>query len=340
MKSEKPNIKKIIKKRIELKKQTKMGVRDKLRITGTPSKVVPVGLISRNDIRQGKNYMINKNELLEFDFSVDGLGDDTVSIIFSYKESSHERRRNLQNILNFFSKYLSENLEIILVEQDSENRITWLQEIENYKYIKHIFLKNNKIFNKGRGFNVGAKHANGNCLIFNDSDVMVSPKTYEKSILLLDEFDVVNPYKYLYWLNELETIEFISAENKSKIELYRKKFPPSVISGGIFLIKKEQYLKLKGFDENSFGWGFQDYIFDEKLKKIGLTITTVESIALHLHHEGSSKPGVNNVASDDKYFSFKERNKAIYDTYKEMTGEQILNKIKHLKKFGEGGVIL
>ena len=60
MKSEKRQIKKQIKARIEVRKQTKMGIRDKLRTSGTPPRPIYVGLVSRNEIRRGvSNININ-----------------------------------------------------------------------------------------------------------------------------------------------------------------------------------------------------------------------------------------------------------------------------------------
>jgi predicted glycosyltransferase involved in capsule biosynthesis len=114
----------------------------------------------------------------------------------------------------------------------------------------------------------------------------------------------INPYKYIYWLNEQETKE-LSNEN---IKLIREIHQPRVITGGIFLIKKDIFLKIKGFDEDSFGWGFQDGIFDEKIMKLGLKIKITESIAIHLNHDGNLKPGSNNKISNDEYFSYTKRN--------------------------------
>jgi len=63
MKCEKKNIKKIIKKRIKLPKQTKMGIRHNLRINGIPPKPIPVNL-NRNEIRRGvSNFNINNINL-------------------------------------------------------------------------------------------------------------------------------------------------------------------------------------------------------------------------------------------------------------------------------------
>jgi len=336
MKAQNRSIKKRIKRRIELKiKKSRMGVRDKLRMPTTP---LPVELVSRNERRAGRPLNVNKKTMLEFSQEIAQLTEKPLSIIISYKESYEDRKRNLRKILNFFSKYLCDDIEMIIVEQDIESKVNWLHEINNYEHIKHIFLKNDGIFNKGWGYNVGAKSARHDNLLFNDSDVLVSAQTYHIAIKLLEDYDVVNPYKYLYWLNEPETIEFASQDHIDNMILNRKIFSPSVITGGIYLIKRKRFLEIKGYDENSYGWGFQDYIFDEKIKKMGFHIHMVESTALHLHHDGSSKPGVNNPPSNDIYFSYQKRNSNIYDSYKEMSKTKILSKINNTKTFGEADI--
>lgn len=253
----------------------------------------------------------------------------TVSIIISYKESTDERKGNILKVISFISRLLSENIEMIIVEQDSESKIDWLDEMDNSKYINHVFLKNDSIFNKGWGNNVGGMYAKGEYLIFNDSDVLVSYQTYLDSINLLNDCDVINPYKHIYWLNELETSEFIPEEVNCKINLTRVLFTPTVITGGIFLIKKEVFIKIKGFDVNSYGWGYQDYIFDEKIKKLDLNIKSIKSIAIHLNHAGNPKPYSGNVRNDDIYFKFIERNKKIYESYIKMSKSDVLEKINN-----------
>lgn len=59
IKAGKKNIKKIIKKRIEI---SKMGVRDKLRVGGTPP--LPVGLLSRGEVRRGSGGIVCSEEAI------------------------------------------------------------------------------------------------------------------------------------------------------------------------------------------------------------------------------------------------------------------------------------
>ena len=64
MKSEKSNTKKTIKKRIEVKSKTKMGVRDKIRYGGMVSKPIPVSLVSGAERRAARlGLVIRKRKI-------------------------------------------------------------------------------------------------------------------------------------------------------------------------------------------------------------------------------------------------------------------------------------
>ena len=97
------------------------------------------------------------------------------SIIISYRESTEERRNNLKYLLDYLSYIQDRNTEILIIEQDDESKIDWLDEIRGKEYIKHIFIKNPGIFNKGWGYNIGSKLAESDILIFSDADLL-NPK--------------------------------------------------------------------------------------------------------------------------------------------------------------------
>ena len=251
------------------------------------------------------------------------------SIIISYKESGEDRKNNLKKVLHYLSWLLDTETEIVLVEQDSESKIDWLPEIKKYEQINHIFIKNDGIFNKGWGYNVGVKVAKGDFLIFNDSDMYLKLKSYNYALSLLGRFDVVNPYTRICYLDEKNSDIFTSTvynynfniiNNNTFTQVY-------VISGGIFMMKKEKYLDLKGFDEDCYGYGHEDDIFDTKIKKLGLTVQTVNDVAIHTFHQGTTR--------NDDYYAFVNINKMLFNEYVDMTEIQLRDKIQKVKSFGE-----
>ena len=252
------------------------------------------------------------------------------SIIISYKESGEDRKINLKRLLNYLSWLLSSETEIVLVEQGEESKIDWLNEIKNHEQINHIFVKNSNIFNKGWGYNIGAKEARGDYLIFNDSDIFIKLESYRFAVGLLGRFDVVNPYRLIYYLDSENSESFVKNNYNFNIIRGIEKPPISsgVISGGIFLMKKDKYLLLKGFDEDCYGYGHEDDIFDVKIKKLNLNVFTMQNeYSIHIYHQGITK--------NDDYYSFENVNKILFNEYSNLTEEELTKRIENVPYFGE-----
>jgi GR25 family glycosyltransferase involved in LPS biosynthesis len=338
MKKNRDNIKNIILKKIEIrnnqtkfletkgksKMSTNLSERDRLRIHGNKTPIIQSNVnetapkfdiqkyININNNNINTNIIEHKNEYF-LKNNVDN------SIIISYKESSEVRKNNLKLVLIYLSQLLIKNkTELILVEQDDISKVNWLNEIPNNEFINHIFLKNIGIFNKGWGYNVAAKESLGKNLIFHDSDMFLKFNTYENSLKLLDEFDVVNPYNVLYDLNNIEIDQFINKEYDFSVVNRKKEYTNSPISGGIFFIKKEKYWQLKGFDENCFGYGPEDKIFDDKIIKFNLKVNHLNDITIHIHHDRDW--------CVDNYYFFRERNDELFKEYQKMSVEDLKNK--------------
>jgi hypothetical protein len=305
-----------------------MNERDNLRIYGTsnPNKANNTNQINLKPLNHYDDINANntKKNIVVYENNYITNKNIRQSIIISYKENDEYRKINLKKLLNYLSQALDDSTEIILVEQDENSKLNWLSEIEKHNEINHIFLKNMGIFNKGWGYNVGVKEARGNCLIFHDSDIFIKLDSYSTSLELLNKFDVINPYKSISSLNKKNSDLFIPNEYKyvfiknDNID----EMPP--ISGGIFMIKKKNFLNLKGFDENCFGWGYEDSIFDTKIRKMELSIYLCDDTAVHLYHKNITEH------SNDIYYSFQIRNKDIYNKYLNMSKEELENKIKNI----------
>lgn len=250
------------------------------------------------------------------------------SIIISYKESGIDRKNNLIRLLNYLSNLLDGETEIVLVEQDVKSKIDWLYQIKRNEYINHIFIKNEKIFNKGWGYNIGAKEAKGDFLVFNDCDLFIKLSTYNESFLKLVDFNVINPYNSLYFLDDISSINFI---NNSHVINYKninvKPISPNVISGGIFFIRKDSYFKIKGFDENCYGWGSEDGIFDIKMKKMELSLSIINNVAIHLYHMGNNN-------QNSEYYINEKKNSKLYIEYAKMSKGEIKKLIENIESYG------
>jgi len=279
---------------------------------------IAAGIINKydiiNKININNNIITYKNKLIFKDKI-------KISFIISYKESDEYRKINLIALLNYLSKILDNKSEIIIVEQDSKSKIDWLMDIKKHEQINHIFVKNDGIFNKGWGYNIGVKESNGEYLVFHDSDLFLKLNSYYPLLNLLDKFDVINPYKILYGLDEIETRTFVKNNYDFNLTEDKKQYLNSPISGGVFMMKKEKYLLLKGFDEKCYGWGPEDCIFDVKIHKMKLSVYNSGDITIHVYHPKNDKK--------NEYYLFSKRNYALYYKYADMTDEELKEKINN-----------
>ena len=252
------------------------------------------------------------------------------SIIISYRESSEERRKNLRYVLDYLSLLQDGKTEIIIVEQDDTSKIDWIGEVKNSQFIKHIFVQNDGIFNKGWGYNIGAKNAKGRLLMFSDSDIFIKPQTVNIGFMKLGDFDVVNPYHSVVFLDEESSKVFPEHNYSFAVANRSKPIKHTIITGGIFFMEKEKFLTIKGFDEDCYGYGHEDDILDEKIRKLGLSVHTINDISIHIYHETATD-------NDSLYYSFVEINKQLFSEYKDMTKEQISNKLENITDWGDIG---
>ena len=250
------------------------------------------------------------------------------SIIISYRESSEERKYNFKCLLDYFSRIQDGKTEIIIVEQDDISKIDWLSEIKGNQFIKHIFVQNDGIFNKGWGYNIGAKNAESDIFIFSDSDIFIKPLSLKDAVNKLSLFDVINPYKSVIFLDK-ESSKSFKESNYTFVNT--SKFQPvlhTIITGGMFLMKRETFFKLKGFDEDCYGYGHEDDILDEKIRKFQLKVQVLNDTAIHMYHE-------NQTNSRSLYYSFIEINKQLYSEYKKLTKQELINKLEKIDTWGD-----
>lgn len=206
--------------------------------------------------------------------------------IISYRHNT-ERLNNLKRTLEWINAF--SGAEIIIVEQDKNSKL---------KDIKlpgrHIFLKSNMPFNKSWGFNVGLKYANSNVIIFGDSDLIMDPQEFIKSVKMLDQYEMVNPYNTVIDLTQqesnasLEQIMQISRPGRGETDI--QKVP---LCGGICIFRREAIHKIGGWHEDFVGWGGEDDFQSVKVKAF-LNWHENQAKCYHIYH--------NRTAPDMKWY--------------------------------------
>lgn len=250
------------------------------------------------------------------------------TFIISYRESTEERKYNLKILLSWLSFMQDGNIEIIIVEQDDVQKLNWLNDVRGKEFIKHIFIHNAGIFNLGWGYNIGALNSTTDILIFTHADLLIPTIAIKTAIVQTETCDIIKPYKTIIALDKIDTELFIN--NNYSLPPTSKHVPIThkTISGGCFIIKKNVFIMMKGFDEDCYGYGYEDNILDEKIIKLGLKTNIINNTAIHLYHK-------NHKDNEDIYYTFEEINKELYQEYIDMNSDEIINKINNISIWGD-----
>ena len=179
----------------------------------------------------------------------------------------------------------------------------------------------------GWGYNIGVLNSSSDVIIINSVDILVRPLAIKNSMEHLLKWDVVKPYKSTISLDKNETDIFISNNFTLQPNIKNNIFTDDLLSSGCFIIKKSVFLLLKGFDEDCYGYGHEDNIFDEKLSKLGLTSFIINDTSIHLYHK-------NHIDNNDIYYAFTSINNLLFDEYSKMNKDGIIDKINSIKNWG------
>ena len=168
--------------------------------------------------------------------------------IISYRHSV-ERLNNLKRVLEWINSF--SGAEVIVVEQDKHSKIK-----DTKLSCRHIFLKSNMPFNKSWGFNVGLKYSNSNIIVFGDSDLIMDPQEFIKSVQMMEKYEMVNPYNSVIDLNQQESSmsldKMMKIDRPGRGETDIQKVP---LCGGICIFRKDAIHKIGGWHEDFIGWG-------------------------------------------------------------------------------------
>jgi len=200
--------------------------------------------------------------------------------VISYRHSS-ERLNNLKRTLEWVNAF--SGAEVIVVEQDKHSKLK-----DIILPCKHIFIKSNMPFNKSWGFNVGLKYVNSNIVIFGDSDLIMDPNEFIKSVKLVETYDMINPYSSVIDLNSQESglsmENILSIKRPGRGETDIQKVP---LCGGICIFRRDAIQRIGGWHEDFIGWGGEDDFQSVKVKNF-LNWHENPATCYHLYHERTS----------------------------------------------------
>lgn len=206
--------------------------------------------------------------------------------IISYRHRP-DRLMHLRRVLDWINGF--NGVDVIVVEQDKHSKV------ENLKLkCRHIFIKNDGLFNKSWSYNVAAKYAKSDIIIFGDCDLVMNPNDLVTALNMMKDYDVISPYNVVLDLQQDESN--LSIESLLKITRPgRGEFDHQKINltGGIAIFKREAFFRIGGWCEFFVGWGGEDDFQTHKVHKL-LKWTELKSKCFHFYH-------TRDQLSNDKY---------------------------------------
>ena len=201
-----------------------------------------------------------------------------------------DRFVNLTRVLQWLKLMNVPNIEIVILEQDSKPTLGI--PLDTGLNIRHIFVRNEKLFNRAWGFNCAIRNTTNPILFFADSDMIVNPVAITESINLLrtNQFDVVSPFVHCLDL----TVDETSNLNLATFNYDLEKPPRGGMNfcSGIVAYNRPALERIYAWDERFEGWGGEDDIQFMKTRQL-LKYVTLNYKCFHMHHSRSKNDGLN-----------------------------------------------
>ncbi len=221
---------------------------------------------------------------------------------------------NLRAVLKCLLMQTETNFEVIISDDGSDEKIIQgikdIVEKATFK-IKYVW-QDDLGFRAGQARNNGARKASGDYLLFLDQDVIFSKSflhniysklnkkniiiyrtvytNYEEKEKVIKEIESGNEnFSRILSLIDNEKLKRLSKEIKkdsSRAWRYRfklKKYGPPTL--GLFLIPKNIFEIINGFDEEFMGYGFEDVEFSERLYRNFYKSKILNEKTVHLYHQ-------------------------------------------------------
>lgn len=219
---------------------------------------------------------------------------------------THNSEKFIKNCIDSVSRQNNITKELIIIDNFSiDNRISTFK--KKYIKIRNIVSKTN--FGFAKACNQGAKIANGKYLLFLNPDTIIRPYCIKEMIRFLDSkkdaglvgCKILNPdgslqpscgnfptifnivFDRVPVINKIFKTELIRRDS-----YYQKEECPDWISGSFFLVRKDVFLKLGGFDEEYFMYA-EDIDFCYRVRKAGYKVYYNPNAEIIHYDMGKSK---------------------------------------------------
>ena len=267
--------------------------------------------LDRNSIayKKIKDGMYNGHYKIEYEIK----DNPKVSLVVPNKDHIED----LKKLLNSVEKSTYTNYEIVIVENNSQNK-------ETFEFYEQIKSKNEKIrieeykieyFNYSAIINYGVEKAKGKYVILLNNDIeILTPDWIEQMLMYTQRSDVGICGVKLYFQDKSiqhagVTIGTRGLAGHRYREVEEKDFKQSdyinivqdlsAVTAACFMVEKELYMKLLGFDEK-LAVAFNDVDFCLKVRKQGLLIV-YNPFVYGYHYESKSRGDTQSKEKQERF---------------------------------------
>lgn len=241
-----------------------------------------------------------------------------LTILIALKVDSKDRVDNLDIVMQYLQHHFDTN--IVICEQDTEPKLS------NRYNCKHVFYETDEFFNRQRGVNIAAKHANTSVIAHYDADILLQPYQIQTSYGVINgnEVDVIYPYNGFFYdvpkhfHKNIKDTNSVSGVDLSQCTLFNK---DSV--GGAVFFKTSVFWEAGGANERFRGLGYEDNEIFIRFNKLGYRFGRVTDPLYHLNHDRKE--------TSFNYNPYIEINKAEMFRVERMSKEQLQQEVKTWK---------
>ena len=187
-----------------------------------------------------------------------------VSVVITTKNEE----KNIENCIKSIREQTFNNIEVIVVDNFSEDKTAEFAEINGAK----VYYKGNE---RSAQRNFGARVAAGKYVLYLDADMILSRTLIEECVSSIDSSNTD-----AFYIPE----RIVGDGFWIKVRDFERSFYTGTVIDAVRFIRRDLFLQVGGFDETLIGP--EDWDFDRKIRKVGHTATTNSPL---YHNEGKFK---------------------------------------------------
>lgn len=237
-----------------------------------------------------------EEKIIELDYSkISARESDLISIVIV----TYNNEKTIKSVLNSVFNSVGVNYEVILIDNNSQDKtVEILKSIKNSK-VKTYFLKQN--YGLAKGNNFGARKCKGKYLIFLNPDAIVEKNTIfglyytylqlknkYKKIILSPKIENLSKGKQVFKLGTINSMGFAFFDH---LDGYKEKIiqRTDFVSGCCLFVCNQDFKDLKLFNSNYFMY-YEDIEFSIRARYNGFKLFVINNLSvIHLKTDSDYK---------------------------------------------------